>query len=89
MGDLAARQYVPMADDEKAALHRAAAKAGLSHGLLARLLLLHGLDHVDDPEMVGCIEQEKVAGRERISAGARVAARVRWGSGDDSAGESA
>lgn len=90
MAELGARQVVPLSYDEQEALHREAARVGLSHGLLSRLYLAHGLDHGDDPEMVERIEAEKDAAAERIRAGAKTAAQARWGTksaGEKEAGE--
>ncbi|GAA1769094.1 hypothetical protein [Nostocoides vanveenii] len=80
--ELSRKQYVPLSAEEQEVLHGEAQRAGMSHGLLARVLLLHGLDHVDDPEVTDRIRDEKRAGRKRIRAGARAAARVRWDSSE-------
>jgi len=84
---LRAKQYAPLSDDEHRAFRDEAAKHGISNGLLARVLLLHGLEHLDDPEITQLISEEKTSARTRIRDGARSAARARWGTGAEDEGE--
>ncbi|WP_129656314.1 hypothetical protein [Rothia halotolerans] len=79
MSDLGKKQWVPLSDGEHKALGDIAVERGLGRGLLARVLLVHGLDHVDEPEIAELIEEEKTATKKRVSDGARVAIAARWG----------
>jgi len=84
---LRAKQYAPLSDDEHRAFRDEAAKHGIGNGLLARVLLLHGLENVDDPEIAQLIRDEKTSAQTRIRDGARTAARARWGTGEEDEGE--
>jgi hypothetical protein len=86
MGQLTAKQYAPLSDDEQQVLRREAAARGIGNGLLARVLLLHGLEHLDDPEIAERVAGEQTAMRARISDGARAASRLRWGITNDEEG---
>lgn len=72
------KQYVPLSDDERQALRNEAATRGISAGLLARALLLYGFDKLDDAAVDARITEEKIATKERITQGARIAVNARW-----------
>lgn len=76
------KQYVPVTADERQLLRDEASARGIGAGLLARVLLIYGLEHIDDQELIDRIGNEKSATKQRISAGARVAIQARWGSSD-------
>lgn len=75
---LSAKQYVPITDDERKLLRDEAAKRNIGAGLLARVLLVYGLEHVDEQSLADRIKDEKSISQQRISAGARVANQARW-----------
>lgn len=77
------KQYVPVSGDERWLLREEAAQRGTSTGLLARVLFLYGLEHIDDPEIIRRIEEEKSASKQRISKGARAATQARWGTNQE------
>ena len=79
---LDAKQYVPITEDERQLLRDEARARGIGAGLLARVLFIYGLEHIDDQELVNRISDEKSATKKRISAGARVAIQARWGTSD-------
>ncbi|PFG69100.1 hypothetical protein B0O41_3951 [Propionibacteriaceae bacterium ES.041] len=75
---LSAKQYAPLAEDEQRGFRAEAQKRGIGSGLLARALLLDGLDRLGDPALERRIDDEKTATKHRISDGARAAAQQRW-----------
>lgn len=80
---LKAKQYVPVTEDERWLLKEEAAERGTSAGLLARVLFIYGLEHIDGAEIIRRIEEEKSASKQRISKGARAAIQSRWGSNEE------
>lgn len=76
---LSAKQYAPLSDVEQRVLREEAAERGVGNGMLTRVLVLHGLDHLGDPVIEARLDEEKAAAKERVSDGARAAARARWG----------
>lgn len=77
------KQWVPITDDEREELHREAERREITTGLLARALLLDGLDRAGTDAIDRRVAAEKAATRRRISEGARAAARSRWGQSDE------
>lgn len=76
---LKSKQQVPLSHEERQLLIDESRERGMTPGLLARALLLYGLDHMDSEPKIGeQIESEKFATKLRISDGARVAAQQRW-----------
>lgn len=74
---LDAKQYVPLSADEQQTLRDQAAVRGISPGLLARALLTHAMDNLDNA-VEARIDAEKLASKERITTGARAAVNARW-----------
>lgn len=84
MKQLSAKQYAPLAENEQQAFRTEASKRGIGSGLLARALLLDGLDRLGEPAVERRIDDEKAATKDRIREGARAAAQQRW-AGDEGA----
>ncbi|MBP1325067.1 hypothetical protein JOF28_000299 [Leucobacter exalbidus] len=78
MADLNTRLTIPMAADDKTRLRRAAAELGISPGLLARALILVGLDSIGEPDVISRIEVEAEAATSRASAAGKAAMKSRW-----------
>lgn len=81
---LGSKQWVPLSDDERDELMAEARRLDLTVGLLARALLLDGLDRIETSSTIRRIELEKTETKRRISEGARLAARARWGAQEES-----
>lgn len=81
---LRSKQWVPVSTTERKALQAEAEEREVTVGLLARALLLHAFDRIDADEVGDRIERERVETRQRISKGARAAAKTRWGYVDGS-----
>lgn len=76
---LSTKQYVPVTEDERQLLRDEAAAREIGAGLLARVLFIYGLEHIDDRELIERISDEKTATKKRISDGGRAAIQSRWG----------
>lgn len=78
--DLAARQTVPLAPADRQALHQAAVSLGVSPGLLARGLILAGLERISEPDVLAHITAESAAAKLRASNAGKTAMKARYGS---------
>lgn len=79
MTRLTHNQNVPLTDDERADLRRAAAAHDVRPGIFARALLLYALArHGRDPALEDAIATEKDASSARASTAASAAAAKRW-----------
>lgn len=82
-GTLKTKQWVPLSDDEREVLQAEAQRRDMTVGLLARSLLLYGLERIDSAGVARQIDEERAATKRRISDGARAAAHTRWGTDDE------
>ena len=87
--ELSVSQAVPLRPEDRRRLRIAAADAEVGPGLLARALILAGLDMLDDPRMRSVLEGEIAAERARLTAAGRAAMAQRWHgtNGDDETDE--
>lgn len=77
--ELADRQTVPLTSADRKRLRRAAVDFDVSPGLLARALILAGLERIGDTGLDEHIRAESERARSRASAAGKEAMRVRYG----------
>ena len=66
------QQPVALTHDQQAELRAAALRQRVGTGLLGRVLIRHGLDHLDDAEVQDLIADEAAAERDRRTAAAEI-----------------
>lgn len=81
--DLPVSQAVPMRSEDRDRLRVIAAQNGVRPGLLARALILAGVEILDDPRIQEVLTRERDDEQARQSAAGQAAMRARWHGGNN------